>query len=402
MNKRNAVIVLRDVLSSLYPDNVSIRRVAQDAGLKLERIRLTGMAINDWDALLVEAERHNKIEAVLHVASNEYSDNDELRNAVTEYRAVRSNPQEFSFEPNNRKPEKRRFRQTFIVVILILIGIALLYFMNAPEILNSVVPAPTPIPTPYPSDTPVPTLKMIPPSPTPVPTHTSTLVPKLFITSFPANVRQGPGTDYMVLGVRGDGESFDIIGKNSLENWWQIRYTTAQKGWIRGDLVRTENADSVPVTTPPPLPPSPVPTRIPVDTPTPVSTHTPTLPSTPTNIPPRFVIPAVWEEFEHGYMLWRSDVNKHYAFYREQDTYKWSIFPKWDEGTPVLSRGEPPEGLLAPIRGFGHYWGKEDEVFKNLGWATDREKSFCATIQILDQARSEQEFILESAKQKTL
>jgi hypothetical protein len=54
---------------------------------------------------------------------------------------------------------------------------------------------------------------------------------------------------------------------------------------------------------------------------------------------------------------------------------------QWDQVSPVPSRGDPPTGLQAPVRGFGYLWGTRDDIFDRLGWALSEEKGFCAYLQ---------------------
>jgi hypothetical protein len=87
---------------------------------------------------------------------------------------------------------------------------------------------------------------------------------------------------------------------------------------------------------------------------------------------------AAWEPFERGFMLWRSDNNRAYAFFQPGD---WQpINERWDEQA-LPSRGDPPPGRQAPVRGFGYAWAVRDDLFSRLGWATAEEQGFCALIQ---------------------
>lgn len=100
------------------------------------------------------------------------------------------------------------------------------------------------------------------------------------------------------------------------------------------------------------------------------------------------VVWAAWESFERGAMLWRSDTDRAYAFFADG---AWiTIDERWDN-KEIPSRGEPPPGLVAPIRGFGYAWAVRDELFQRLGWATTEEKGFCAFIQSFEGG-----FILQS------
>ncbi len=94
--------------------------------------------------------------------------------------------------------------------------------------------------------------------------------------------------------------------------------------------------------------------------------------------PPGRIVWAAWEPFERGSMLWRSDTDQAYLFTNDG---RWApIDDRWD-GKPLRSRGEAPPGLLEPQRGFGYVWGESDEIFAELGWATDQEKGICIHVQ---------------------
>jgi len=124
-------------------------------------------------------------------------------------------------------------------------------------------PTPTPEPftaTPEATATPVPTLP--PPTDTPNPT------PRLTANQT-ANVRQGPGTNYAIIGRLTAGQSFDITGKNPAGDWLQFDFN-GRPGWVYGELVtvsgdqaRIQVAQNIP-----PPPPRPTATRTPVPQPT--------------------------------------------------------------------------------------------------------------------------------------
>ena len=65
------------------------------------------------------------------------------------------------------------------------------------------------------------------------------------------NVREGPGTNYAVLGTAPPGERFVITGKSpGLGDWWRIDIGD-RTGWVYGPLVTATNAQSVQVVAPP-------------------------------------------------------------------------------------------------------------------------------------------------------
>mgnify|MGYP005840634531 CR=1 FL=1 len=96
---------------------------------------------------------------------------------------------------------------------------------------------------------------------------------------------------------------------------------------------------------------------------------------------PGAIVWAAWQPFQFGRLLWRSDTDRAYAFLPGDQWFP--IVDRWD-GSPAANRGAPPPGLLTPERGFGYVWSRNDELFQALGWATDREKGFCALVQTFE------------------
>ena len=61
------------------------------------------------------------------------------------------------------------------------------------------------------------------------------------------NVRQGPGTNYAVVGIAAPGEQYRITGKSpGSGDWWQIEYEGGS-AWIYGPLVDATDAENVQV-----------------------------------------------------------------------------------------------------------------------------------------------------------
>ena len=85
------------------------------------------------------------------------------------------------------------------------------------------------------------------------------------------NVRGGPGTNYNIVGSANVGERYPVSGKNDAGTWWQIDYN-GQDGWVFGELVSTQNTETVAVALnipAPPPPPPPTPTPVPAPQPAP-------------------------------------------------------------------------------------------------------------------------------------
>ncbi|MBV7339832.1 SH3 domain-containing protein [Chloroflexi bacterium TSY] len=130
------------------------------------------------------------------------------------------------------------------------------------------------------------------PTDTPAPEPTATPEPKqaeAIVNIELLNVRAGPGLTHNIVGGVNSGQRYPITGKNQAGDWWEIEFN-GQKGWIFGQLVTAENADTVAlaaiIPTPPPPPPTPVP---PTNTPVPP----PPAPTTPPKPKYKFNIAVV-------------------------------------------------------------------------------------------------------------
>jgi len=149
--------------------------------------------------------------------------------------------------------------------------------------------------------------------------------------------------------------------------------------------------------------PTPTPTASPTASPTAAPSASPTCPALPDpGVPPGIVgrlgcvlapsavVWSAWQPFERGFMLWRSDTKRITAFFADAT---WASFAdQWDGRSYDL--GSPPEGKIAPIRGFGWVWMQHPEVASRLGWGLQQEKGFCARIQSYEHG-----FVLRSVKE---
>ena len=81
------------------------------------------------------------------------------------------------------------------------------------------------------------------------------------------------------------------------------------------------------------------------------------------------------QRFQHGYMLWRKDLQHIYVLH---DDGTWQSFVNtWYEGQPVSVGYAPPSGLQEPVMGFGKIWREQlGGPDARIGWALNKEDGF--------------------------
>jgi len=213
------------------------------------------------------------------------------------------------------------------------------------------------------------------PSPEAAPTATPMSVPRLTADKT-VNVRSGPGTNYAAIGQLAAGETFEIIGKNPTGDWWQFDYND-RPGWVLGQVVvASGNVDQVQIAQNIPASPTPVPP--PTVTPKPVACAIAPGPSfarlwdrnvlgCPTS--DEFGLTTAYEAFEHGWMLWREDNNRHYAFFGDgTHIYYW-----YPSAEPPNFACPEAEALGRPRRGFSRVWCENPDVRAKIGNAVQDE-----------------------------
>jgi hypothetical protein len=81
------------------------------------------------------------------------------------------------------------------------------------------------------------------------------------------NLRSGPGTNYLIVGVASPGATAEVSGKSQDGLWWQVKvpveFYSAGVAWVSADWVTTANTESVPVVEAPAPPPTDVSTTPP-------------------------------------------------------------------------------------------------------------------------------------------
>jgi uncharacterized protein YraI len=81
------------------------------------------------------------------------------------------------------------------------------------------------------------------------------------------NLRNGPGTNYTIIGVAAPGATGEVTGKSEDGMWWQVKvpveYYYTGAAWVSADWVTTANTENVPVVAAPTPPSNDVPTTPP-------------------------------------------------------------------------------------------------------------------------------------------
>lgn len=62
-----------------------------------------------------------------------------------------------------------------------------------------------------------------------------------------------------------------------------------------------------------------------------------------------------------------------------------AVADEWRDGVTIPTRGQPPSGLVAPLREFGYLWAADASIFNELGWTRWDESGLCAVIQPFEQ-----------------
>ncbi|MCB0167461.1 MAG: SH3 domain-containing protein, partial [Anaerolineae bacterium] len=119
-------------------------------------------------------------------------------------------------------------------------------------------------PTTTGGDSPIPTATSIPfATPTVAPLESADNQPRVTMLTG-LNVRQGPGTNYPIIGRLTQNDSAVITGRNEFSGWWQIEFDSdaGNRGWVAAsaEFSQATNADNVPVVAGPSLEDIPAPT----------------------------------------------------------------------------------------------------------------------------------------------
>lgn len=92
------------------------------------------------------------------------------------------------------------------------------------------------------------------------------------------------------------------------------------------------------------------------------------------------VVSAAFQQYENGFMIWRSDTNGVYVFSGTGGGF-FSSFPvDFLQGLADNPFGSAPPNRVRPINGFGRVWGNVEWVRTALGWATAPEQAFTTMV----------------------
>lgn len=187
--------------------------------------------------------------------------------------------------------------------------------------------------------------------------------PSATVMASKLNVRSGPGTRYLVVVKVNRGAKLPVVGRNADTTWWQID-TGILSGWVNARYVTVENAADVPIVT------------MPDQTTSGCAYSTFMAPKCPDK---QFIEDVTTQKFETGMMVWFKDSPSIYVLFGHGHGLAEPYSNKW--AGEALPQETPPAGLQQPQLGFGKVWLDSKEVRKGLGWATDGEIHYKATIE---------------------
>lgn len=92
---------------------------------------------------------------------------------------------------------------------------------------------------------------------------------------------------------------------------------------------------------------------------------------------------AVYQQYEHGMMIWRRDNGTITVLYDDGSlsSYPLTYYAYLSDAPDDL---DVPDGMVLPKNGFGRVWAYLDNVRERLGWATDIETGYDLTITAID------------------
>jgi hypothetical protein len=98
------------------------------------------------------------------------------------------------------------------------------------------------------------------------------------------------------------------------------------------------------------------------------------------DLPAETTMPAAYQDFERGFMLYWSDTGTIWVLYDYGRAFAYDSLLYGNLPLDPITQN-PPRGLHRPILGFGKVWGHIGDVFNGLGWATAPEESYTMTFE---------------------
>ena len=148
---------LQVVLAQLYPDKTSAVRVAQDAGIPIALVALNDRAIDNWHAILQEAEKQDRLAPLLTVVNEEYAANPRLRAVMLQLQGWPALFATLAVMGQQQLTPHRVWLGATLVVVLVIIGGGNSWLQSQPHqlpplpIATATVAPPTPTPHPTPA-----------------------------------------------------------------------------------------------------------------------------------------------------------------------------------------------------------------------------------------------------------
>jgi len=92
---------------------------------------------------------------------------------------------------------------------------------------------------------------------------------------------------------------------------------------------------------------------------------------------------AVFQQYEHGMMIWRRDTGTITVLFDDNSvgSYPLTYYAYLSDAPRDI---DLPEGKVLPTNGFGRVWAYLDDVRERLGWATGNETGYTLTITTID------------------
>jgi len=93
-------------------------------------------------------------------------------------------------------------------------------------------------------------------------------------------------------------------------------------------------------------------------------------------------VPATFQWYERGFMIWRADTSDIWVYIREGRN-RLNVHPVGEYGPLTVATDPAPAGFVQPIMGFGKVWSNLGDYRQRLGWANTPEESYRLRFRIL-------------------